>query len=160
MWQRFFSGVVVGIVIGWLFFISLYGIAQENQINKITKLQDEKKSLMNDKNILLEEEKKKNSELQKKLTIQDIKVTIKDKNGGPKLEQIVKFQLKNKIEEQIHSLISSDIESVATNKLLIYRAIEGHTFAIDDKKYQLKIESIVIYTTLELTVKIQDVKIS
>lgn len=159
LWQRFFSGIIVGIVIGWLFFISIYGMAQERQINKIKKLQTEKQSLIRDKEILYEEEKKKNEALQKKLTIQDIKIIIKDKKDQ-KLEQITKYELKSAIEERIHSIINSDIESVATNKLLIYRAIEGHTFTIDNKRYQLSIESIVIYTTLELTLKVDDIQIS
>ncbi|MFC7393665.1 sporulation membrane protein YtrI [Scopulibacillus cellulosilyticus] len=150
-WQRFLSGVVVGMIIGFLFFILLYGLAQERQINKIREQATEIKSLQNDKKALLEDQDKENEELEKKLKVQDIQVNIQT-SSRKNIDRIVRYELEEQISERLQSLIKNNIESVAVNKELIYKAVEDHPFTIDKNAYYFKVKSLVIYSVIEVNV--------
>ncbi|MBM7644803.1 gas vesicle protein [Scopulibacillus daqui] len=150
-WQRFLSGVAIGMIIGFLFFVLLFGLAQERQINKIKEQATEIKSLENDKRALLEDQDKENKELEKKLKVQDVQVNILS-SQRINLDRIVRYELEQQISERLHSLIKNDIESVAVNKELIYKAVEGHPFTIDKNSYYFKVKSLVIYSVIEINV--------
>ncbi|MFD2618054.1 sporulation membrane protein YtrI [Terrilactibacillus laevilacticus] len=149
-WQRFLAGIIVGTMIGFSFFILLFGMAQERQIQKIYEQETKIKTLQAHKKTLLEEQDQKNDLLEKKVTIQDIKVTIENS----KIEKILRYDLEEQMTRDLRSLINNDIESVAINKELIYNTIEKRTYTTDRMDYQFKIQTLVIFSTLEVNVRI------
>ncbi|TCP32082.1 hypothetical protein EV207_10155 [Scopulibacillus darangshiensis] len=156
-WQRFLSGITVGLIFGFIFFMSLYGMAQERQIDKIKEQQTEIKSLQRRNETLMDDKEEKNEQLEKKLLVQDVKVNILV-SKQKEIDRIILFELKEKIEERLHSLINNDIESISSNLDLIYKAIEGHPFMIDKVAYHFKIQDLVIKSVVEVSVKIIDAK--
>lgn len=153
-WQRFLSGVTIGMIIGFIFFLTLYGLAQERQIDKINQQATQIDSLERNRKTLLEDQDIENKKLEKKLTVQDVKVNIIDKKD--KIDRIVEFELEAKVKEQLNSLLNNDIESVSTNKELIYKAIEDHPFVIDKTPYHFAIQNLVIYSVIEVDIRAVD----
>jgi len=155
-WQRFFAGCAVGIIIGFCFFILLYGIAQERQMDKILEQETIIKDLQEANETLRESNEKENEKLSKQLTIQEVKVKI-DK-GKYALNHLIELDLQQAISSQLNILINKNIESVADNHQLIIQAVEGHTYTVEDKVYTFKVKSLVIFSTVQITVTLTDVK--
>ena len=154
-WQRFFAGCAVGIIIGFSFFIVLHGLAQERQIDKILEQQTIIDELKEDNKTLLEDQEEKNRELAKQLTIQEVNINI-DK-GKFSLNHIVELELKQAISSQLNILINKNIDSVAENQELIFQAINGHSYTVEDKTYLFRIKTLVIYSTVDMTVMLMEV---
>jgi hypothetical protein len=153
-WQRFFGGMIIGMVIGFCMFIFIYGVAHERQLQLIAKQKAQIQQLEEEHNILLEEEVKKNEELQNKLTVQSISVTI-EKDKKIRLDGVKSIDLKEGISRQIRSIIGNDIESVAKNKGLIFSAINNHSYLVEDQIFHVEVKSLTIYSDLEVLVKIK-----
>ncbi|GGH86726.1 mannitol-specific phosphotransferase system IIBC component [Pullulanibacillus pueri] len=154
--ERFFAGAVVGIVIGFVFFILIYGLAQDKQMQKITKQQVEIEGLKHDNEILKEKGLEENKELEKQLKVQEILVTIDD--GDENLPRLVTFELKRKIAQRLDSFKNKNIETVADTKDVIYGLIEGYSFQVEDKLYTFTVKNFVVSSTLDLTVQLLDAK--
>jgi uncharacterized protein YfeS len=155
-WQRFIAGLVLGIIIGWLLFIILSGIAQERQINLINQQKDQIKELKNEKEIWLDDVKKQNEKLQQKLTIQDIQIDFSNEKEI-NLGEAEQSKLKGQIKDQLSSLYNQSIETAAANRELI-NLIQNQPYTIDKNQYRVHIQSLVIYSTVEITLKIEKVK--
>jgi hypothetical protein len=153
-WQRFFGGMIIGIVIGFGIFIFINGVAQERQLQLIAKQKAQIEDLEDQRNILLEEEVKKNEDLQDKLTVQSISVTI-EKDKKIQLDGVKLIDLKEGISRQIRSIIGNDIESVAKNKGLVFSAINNHSYLVEDQIFHVEVKSVTIYSDFEVFVKIK-----
>ncbi|WP_085523112.1 sporulation membrane protein YtrI [Tuberibacillus sp. Marseille-P3662] len=158
-WQRFLAGVIIGMFVGFAFFLVIFGLAQEEQINKIKKQETKIDDLERSNETLLKEKKEKNEKLEKQLTVQEINVKIKvPEKYSEKVSEITKYDLKKKINEQLGSLVNQDVHSVYTTSDLIYRSIEDKTFIVDDTGYQFEILNVEYYSIINVTVKISDVE--
>jgi hypothetical protein len=155
-WQRFFAGAAIGIIIGYCFFIVLHGLAQERQIDKILEQETIIEGLKNDIKTLREGKDKENEELEKQLTVQEVNVKI-DK-GKFQLNHIVELDLKQAISSQLNILVNKNIDSVAENSELIFQAINGHNYQLEEKTYYFKVKTLVIFSTVQITVLLTDVK--
>ncbi|MGO4888698.1 sporulation membrane protein YtrI [Anaerobacillus sp. MEB173] len=155
-WQRFFAGVVIGMLIGWLFFLYNFGTVHEKLINQIKMQQLEIDELNRDIEILLSDKEKLNKENQKKLTIQKIDVSFTNEKQL-KLNELTLYELRKLAEDELSFLINNDIESASKTKEAMIRTIENKTFIIGDHHYQLKVEQLYLFTTLELYMKIKKV---
>lgn len=155
-WQRFFAGIVLGAIIGFAVFVFLNGVAQERQLQIIAQQKLQINELEKARRILMEEEEKQNEELEKKLTVQSITIKI-DKNPKILLDGIKELEIKETILEQLLPLIGNDIESVASNRGLIFNAINNKSFPIEDKVYYVKVRSVTIYSDLQLHVVVEKV---
>ena len=123
-WQRFFAGVVIGAIIGWVVFFYMYGKMQENLTQEIIE-QKQEISNLNDKIAIWEKESESlNEETEKKLTIQDIQITIENYRQYD-LDLLSVLQAQEAIRKDLSSLISKDLETVYKGKLLIKKTIEN-----------------------------------
>src|SRR5690625_3771814 len=75
-WQRFFAGVIIGILIGWLFFVFQYGQGYEDLMIRLSKQETTIKEQERRISELVSEQTKVNEENQKKLTIQQIELSF------------------------------------------------------------------------------------
>lgn len=155
-WQRFFAGIVIGAIIGFVFFIFINGVAQERQLLLIAHQKEQIKKLEETNRVLMEDDTKRNNELEKKLTIQSIQVKF-DSNQKIKLDGIKQIDLREQIATQLRPLIGNDIESVAQNKALIFNVINNHAFLVEEKIYQVQVRSVTIYSDLEVQVRVEKV---
>ncbi|HSU79692.1 MAG TPA: hypothetical protein VLK78_04695, partial [Candidatus Angelobacter sp.] len=147
--------MIIGIVIGFCMFIFINGLAQERQLQVIANQKAKIQELEETRSYLFEEEVKKNEELQKKLTVQSISVTI-EKNKRVQLDGVKLIDLKESISSKIRkAIIGNDIESVAKNKGLIFSAINNQAYLIEDQIIHVEVKSLTIYSDLEVQVQIK-----
>lgn len=156
-WAKFFAGIFFGAVISWMVFIYQYGITQEEQVKTINTLRDERNDLIRDKNILMENTAQLNEENKRKLTVQEIKITIINEKQY-NLNKFTMFQLREDVKNDLSHLLTQDIRSVSRNRELLRRAIENKVYKKDDRRFRLEIDTIYFDTTLEITLKIRSTK--
>ncbi|WP_142354011.1 sporulation membrane protein YtrI [Fredinandcohnia onubensis] len=153
-WQRFFAGVVIGALISWFVFLFQFGVLQDKQIQKISEQELEISDLKKSKEILIEDAKKLNEENKSKLKIQDFEIVFANRKKV-ELSSLDLHHMKTAVLEDLNSLIGQDIQSLSKNKDLLFRTIENRLYEMDDKTYKLKIHTVFVDTTLEISLNIE-----
>lgn len=155
-WQRFFVGVVIGAIISWLLYFYMHGVMQEKQILLIAKQKDTIAELTRNLEIWKKDYELLNEDIEKKIKIQDITVTIENYKTY-KLDLLSVIEAQKGIRNDLSSLITKDLETVYKGKLLIKKTIENKIIEINDKKYTFEVSEMMFYSTLILEVKIKRV---
>lgn len=156
-WQRFLSGLILGMILGWVLFIVISGIAQERQLSKIEEQRDQIEQLRNELKTWQEDSEEKNKKLEQRLTVQQIQIDIAGEQNS-KLGKLELSELKGKVKSLLSSLVKQNIEYVAANRKLVIQTIESHVYVIEKNKYRLKVKSLVIYSTVSVTVNVEKAK--
>lgn len=153
-WQRFIVGIFLGFIGGWILFIILSSTAHEQQLKEIDELKTKIESLKKENDDLTSDEKRKNKELQQRLTVQAIEIYYVNNETYKKLDKGEKLKLEKSIKEQLSSIRNNDIETVAKNKDLIY-LIENEDYTIEKDEYEITIKELVITSTLEIHIEVK-----
>lgn len=153
-WQRFFAGVFIGMLIGWTFFIHQFGHIHDDLIIKLRKqeltIQDQEDRI----ETLLSDQKKLNEENQKNLTIQEIDISFTNARKL-KLNELTVYELRQHALNELKFLEGKNISTVAATRELMLKAVENKVFKVGDTRYRLKAEQIILYTTIEIQMKIE-----
>lgn len=148
-WQRFFAGMIIGIIFGWFFFLYEFGTVQEKLVTEIKKqestIKDQKQSI----EILRSDQDEVNKKNLKKLTVQELKVYFKN-DKDLKLSELSIHELRSAIENELKSVKSKNIETIANSKELLFHTLENKTFVINDKRYHVTVKELYLFTTLEI----------
>ncbi|CAH0346222.1 sporulation membrane protein YtrI [Bacillus sp. CECT 9360] len=152
-WQRFFAGVAIGCIISWVVFLYMFGVQQENQFERIN---TQRKLIGNltDRNAIWEKDYQKlNEEVEKKLKIQEIEVTIL--NGKTfKLDHLSIAEAEDAIHDDLASLLTKDVETIYNGKSLLKKSIENKIVEINKKRYKLVVAEILFYTNMYIEVRL------
>lgn len=148
-WQRFFAGIALGSLISWCVFLYIFGEWQEDYSKIILKQEKRIEELIQEKKIWQEDIEKLNKINKEKLTIQELKVKIIE-HEKYHLDPFSIYEMEKEIEEDIGKIIAKDIETAFNSSELIEKAIENRTFKIHDKRYRLKVQKMVFYTTFTI----------
>ncbi|MBU9712932.1 sporulation membrane protein YtrI [Evansella tamaricis] len=154
-WQRFFAGIILGMLIGWLFFLYHFGMVHEKLILEL----NDKKSMIEKHertiDILRQDQDEQSQENQDKLKVQEIKVEFLNEEEV-NLSEMTIHDLRGAIETELEQIRNRQIEAVAASRDLLEKAVENKIYRVGgDKQYQLKIEKFILHTTLELFVRIE-----
>ncbi|WP_078555475.1 sporulation membrane protein YtrI [Bacillus alkalicellulosilyticus] len=153
-WQRFFGGVLLGMLIGWAFFVYNFGTIHEKLIYDIKMknitIEEQKETIEKLRN----EETRLNEEKEKRLTVQEIKITFSN-DRQLKLNELTIYELQHSVSNELKEVKGKSISSVVETKELLLRSIENKVFEIGERKYRLIRDEMYIYTTLELHMKIE-----
>jgi uncharacterized protein YqiB (DUF1249 family) len=152
-WQRFFAGMAIGGAISWVIFLYIFGVWQEEQSITIRKQQKEIVDLQGEKRIWQEEYKQMNKENMEKLTTQQINIKITNWERY-KLDSLSVLETEDSVKDDISMMLAKDIDTVYRSKELIKKIIENKPVVINEKRYKLKVEEMVIYTTLSIQLEI------
>lgn len=157
-YQRFFGGLLIGFIGGWVFFLINSGSLIEEYILQIKAQQIKIIELKNENSLFKEDQVKQNKENQKKLLVEEITVqfTNNDQSGAP--DRLAQLQLENAIKAELKIVLQKDVESVAENRELLKQLLQNKEFKVDDSKYRISTIEMNLYTTLELYVKVIQVK--
>ncbi|WP_134338495.1 sporulation membrane protein YtrI [Filobacillus milosensis] len=153
-WQAFFIGVLVGVVIGYLFFLYLYGEHTERWIEENLTLEKELKEVNKEYELLKKDTDQLSEENQKKLTIQDVEVKLLNAKQL-KLDRFTTLHLTDLIEDEIGTVMGQNIESVHGQRELLKRTLENKIFKVNNITYNVEIVELTIYTTLYVSVNIK-----
>jgi hypothetical protein len=153
-WQRFFAGMVIGGAISWCIFIYIFGVWQEKHTALIDKQSEEIIDLKEEKKIWQEEYKEINKRTIEQLTIQKINIKITNWEKY-KLDLLSVSEIEDSVKDDISMMIAKDIDTVYKSKELIKKIIQNKPVKINDKRYQLKVKEMVIFTTLSIQLEIE-----
>ncbi|WP_088013442.1 sporulation membrane protein YtrI [Gottfriedia acidiceleris] len=156
-WSKFFVGIFFGFIISWLVFIYFYGVTEEEQVKQISELKMLNREYLRNKNIFVENIERLNKENKRKLTVQEIKVTILNYKQY-NINDFTNHQLVSDVKDDLSNLLTQDIKSVSQNRELLRRAIENKVYIKDDRRFKLEIDTIYFDTVLEITLKIKSTK--
>lgn len=156
-YQRFLAGILLGFVIGWVFFLINYGLSQETYISRIKKQQEEIRELKRQVKNWTENQEKMNEEIEKKLKLQEITITFVNKEQL-KISPFTAFELEREAMRELEILLNKDIDSIAQNQALLRKLIENKNYNIDNESYQLKVHQLYLYTKLKLYLTIEKVR--
>ncbi|SDZ54678.1 hypothetical protein SAMN05421736_116115 [Evansella caseinilytica] len=153
-WQRFFAGFIIGMLIGWLFFLYHFGMVHEKLIMEIKEQQTTITNQEDRIENLTKEQDQKNEEMKKSLTVQEITITFTNEKEV-KLSELTLQELRGSIEGELELIRNKNIETVASSKELLLKSVENKVFIIGDKKYRLIIEQLILFTELEMYLRIE-----
>ncbi|MFC0522343.1 sporulation membrane protein YtrI [Pontibacillus salicampi] len=156
-WQRFLAGVFIGGIIAYACFLFMYGTYVENWIEKNLELHEKIRDLESTNEMLIQDKEELNKK--QKDIIQVHAVDIQFSNEKKLIEQhsidkLTVFNLRRLVKEQTPDLIGQDTNSLYDNASLIYRAIEARTYKVDDLKYEMKVERLLISQNVSITIRI------
>lgn len=152
-WQRFFSGMAIGGAISWGIFLYIYGVWQDRHYYEIRKQRDTITELNNDIKIWQQEYKEINKRNIEQLTVQKINVKIINSDKF-KLDTLSVFETEEAVKHDIGMMLAKDIDTVYKSKDLIKKIIENKTVKLNDKRYKLHVQEMVVYTTLTINLEI------
>lgn len=153
-WQRFLAGAAMGGLISWFIFLYIFGEWQEKYSKLIKKQEEDIARLINDKKIWQEEFKELNKKNREQLTVQEIKIKIKNSEKY-KIDTFSVFEIEDQLKEDISMMIAKDIETVYKSRELIKKIIENKVFKVNEKRYRVEVKELVIYTTLSVQLDIK-----
>lgn len=153
-WQRFFSGAVIGAIIGWVIFIFIYGTFQERLVGDLDKMEDQLK-IYKERIHILTEDNDKLKEARDKLKIEDFHISISN-HDKYMLNELSRASIIAQINTDLNHLISKEIESVAENQELLIKTIENKGYKLDEKTYYFRVYFLgIVDTTIHLDLMIE-----
>ncbi|CAG9619619.1 sporulation membrane protein YtrI [Sutcliffiella rhizosphaerae] len=155
-WQRFFSGTVIGAILGWLIFIWMYGTSVDIYVSELSEYKDTVKKLEERIDILTEDNDKLNEE-KDQLEIEDFKITIIN-HEKYMLNSFSSSSIIARITEDLNHLVSKDLANIKENRELLIKMIENKRYALDDKEYYFEVNFLYIDTTIEIDLLIVKVE--
>ncbi|QKS72044.1 hypothetical protein FLK61_35875 [Paenalkalicoccus suaedae] len=153
--KRFLVGVVLGMLIGWLFFIYQYGDVHESLLLDIQTLESELAKQTRTIDILREDQVKQNEENERRLTVQEVRIIIANERTS-KLSEWTLYELKDLIEQEVEDVRNKDIAHVAESRFFLQRMLENKTFTVNQQEYQVSLIQLFLYTTLEVHVEVHE----
>lgn len=152
-WQRFFAGVVIGMIGSWMVFFYMYGVLQEKQVIRIEQQAQEINKLSTANEIWEKDLAKLNEEIEKKLSIQEVEITIVN-DRFYNLDKLSVAEAEEKLSDDLAQLLTKNVEDVYRTKSLLKKSIENKVLEINKKKYLLKVREIFFYTNMEIEVEL------
>ncbi|WP_054703920.1 sporulation membrane protein YtrI [Bacillus sp. JCM 19041] len=138
-WLRFFSGILIGALIGWSFFLAEYGQKHDRLYGEIGKkniiiqdLQDKNAQFINDLSL-------QNEENAKNLLVQTVSVTILNTEQYH-LSRLNVYELRQQVLKELQHLQGTSIETIASLMEVMESAVENKTYKVNDNAYTLEIK--------------------
>ncbi|UOQ46161.1 hypothetical protein MUN89_09720 [Halobacillus salinarum] len=150
--RRFFAGVMLGTILGYLFFIFIHGQLHEKYAEENIKLNADLVELESKYEGLLNNEKEEN-EQSKDSTVEEISVHYSNAKRL-QVDLLTQHQLTTLIKQQLESIPGKEIHVVASQTDLIVAAIENKRFVVEDFTYQLTVQKLIVGHTVSLQLMI------
>ncbi|WP_100373748.1 sporulation membrane protein YtrI [Bacillus sp. FJAT-45037] len=152
-WQRFFAGIIIGVILGWGFFLYQYGVIYEGLM---LKLSEQEVTIQNQTRTIEElrsQQKEENEENQKNLTVQKIEIHFTN-TQKLKLNQLTLFELQQQALEELTFIERKNLASVAETKDLLVRTLENKVFEVGDHRLQLEVVYVFMWTNVQIDARI------
>lgn len=151
-WQLIFVGLFFGSLIAYGVLMYMYGEMYEDLLEKNMALQSELNDVKKQNESLLETNEDLDEQTKQPVTVDDIKLTIRNKDEL-KLDTFTTHKLEELVKEEINHLIGQDINTISKSEELLTSAIENKTYRVDDFSYEFTIVKLTITTTIKITIK-------
>ncbi|MFD2639858.1 sporulation membrane protein YtrI [Piscibacillus salipiscarius] len=152
-WQAFFVGIIVGTMVGYLFFLYIYGEHTERWIEENLTLRKELRNLEQDYELLKKDTDDLSKQSEQLLRIKDVEIELLNIDQL-KLDRFTTLRLTALIEDEIGAVVGNNISSVSEQRDLLVRTIENKTFKVNQIQYQVKVIYLTIGPTLDVSLEI------
>lgn len=138
-------------MVGYLFFLYIYGEHTERWIEENLTLRQELKDLEQDYELLKKDTDDQSDQL---LRIKDVEIELVNVEQL-KLDRFTTLRLTALIEDEIGAVVGNQIESVGEQRDLLVRTIENKSFKVNQINYQVKVVYLTIGPTLDVALEIR-----
>ncbi|KHE72403.1 sporulation membrane protein YtrI [Halobacillus sp. BBL2006] len=151
-WKRFFAGVVLGTILGYLFFLFIHGQFQEQYTKEHIELTSKLNEVEDKYEALLKNQNNRNET--KPLSVVDISVAY---TNAKRLEVdlLTQHQLTSMVKEQLTSIPGKDLTTVASQVDLMVSTIENKNYVVDDLSYELKVSKLIVSEVIQFQLEIK-----
>ncbi|ADF41590.1 sporulation membrane protein YtrI [Priestia megaterium] len=153
-WQRFFAGIVIGAIVSWGVFLTIYGVSRDRELEEIRIANDKLEKANLQISAWQEDVKALNKEMKQHLIIQNVKVKLVNGNRY-KVNSVVEYNIQKSVDKEAQHLIAQDIESAYRSRDILKKAIENKKYEFDKTIYEIEVHQIYFYTTLSIEVRIK-----
>lgn len=153
-WQRFLAGAAIGGMISWFIFLYIFGEWQEKYSKLIKQQEEDIARLKDDIKIWQEDFKELNKKNREQLTVQEIKIKIRNSEKY-KMDTFSVYEIEEQLIEDISMMKAKDIDTVYKSRGLIKKMIENKVIKVNEKRYRVEVKEMVIYTTLSIQLDIR-----
>jgi hypothetical protein len=156
---RFIGSFIIGMIVGAAIFLVMYGHSYQDLLLENRKLE----SNMEELHIQLESAMMKEEELnwrkQQKILVKKIEIEVVKKKEG-NIDDFVETEIIDRLRGDLKFLIGMPLENIseAHTHTAIIHLISGRKYEINQQEFGLKLESLVIYSTLKIRVHVDKVK--
>lgn len=148
-WQRFFLGLVTGMIISYVIILYMYGSMYEQLFEQNLKLASEVTELEDLYESLLQDRRDEDEAQRKQTIVESIEITITNYEEL-KLDRLLIHQFSELIKEEIKHIIGIELSVIAASDQLLLSTIENKAFTIDDFTYYFHVEKLIISQTVKL----------
>ncbi|WP_206760643.1 sporulation membrane protein YtrI [Halobacillus yeomjeoni] len=154
-WKRFFAGLLLGTIAGYMFFLFIHGQLQEKYAedhialtSELNQLEAKYQGLLNQKN----QEKGVKS-------IRVLEISLAFDNAKKlEVDLLTQHQLSSLVKDQLKSVTGKDLRIVADQVDLMITAIESKNYVVDDFTYQLKVKKLIVSEIIHFNLEIKIVR--
>ncbi|WP_409069663.1 hypothetical protein ACFLKB_09800 [Clostridium sp. FAM 1755] len=150
--KYFFSfcvGLIVGGLIGIIFFSLFISYRIENYHRKITYLNN----IIEDQQVRLEGLENKLSK--KKLIVKKIEVEIRFKKKKSE-DELVAIELEKHIKEKFNNLIGKELDKLDSD--ILVQVVDNRIMNIENKQYKTKVEKIIIAQNIKFYIEVEEIQ--
>ncbi|EJP6471635.1 hypothetical protein K8O96_03965 [Clostridium sporogenes] len=150
--KYFFSfcvGLIVGGLIGIIFFSLFISYRIENYHRKITYLNN----IIEDQQVRLEGLENKLSK--KKLIVKKIEVEIRFKKKKSE-DELVAIELEKHIKEKFNNLIGKELDKLDSD--ILVQVVDNRIMNIENKQYKIKVEKIIIAQNIKFYIEVEEIQ--
>ncbi|SDI77946.1 sporulation membrane protein YtrI [Natribacillus halophilus] len=155
-WQRFLAGVIIGSLIGWGLFLYQFGNVHEDMVVELGKKEIHIEQLERNLESLREREQEEEND-ERDFVIEEISIVFENEEES-RLSELALYDLQQQAMEELEHLLDEDVESVAENRELLVRTIENKRYPSNDYEYNLIVQQVTLYRTLEIHVEVVPVE--
>lgn len=148
-WQRFFLGLITGIIISYVIILYMYGAMYEQLVEKNLKLHGEVTELEDLYESLLQDREDEDEARRMQSIVETIEITITN-HKELKLDRLLIHQFSELIKAELKHIIGMDLSVLAASDQLLISTIEKKAFTIDDFTYYFDVEKLIISQTVKL----------
>jgi hypothetical protein len=151
-WRRLFAGIILGTVLGYVFFLYIHGQLQQKYTEehiemtaKISEWESKYETLLNNQ---------EQGTGEKTLSIKDIEISY---TNAKKLEVdlLTQHQLTTLVKDQLTSIPGKEIDVVADQVDFIISTLENKNYVVDDFNYELKITRMIVSEVITMHLEIK-----
>lgn len=151
--QSFFLGVLTGVVIGYLFFLFVYGEHTERWIEENMEVRDELQKISQENDLLKQDKEHLSEENEERISVQSIEVELENAKQLD-LDRFTEYELTDLVIQELNTIVGRNISSVSEQRDLLVRTIEHKTYTVRNINYSLEVTHLTISPILLITVEI------
>lgn len=151
-WQQFLLGSLTGAIIAYILFVYIHGALYEQTVTENVQLQAMISQLERQNEALLQD--KEDLEGNKTIIVQSIALEFLN-TDEMHIDRLTEHKLEDMLKKELHSIIGSDVKSLAESDELLTRLIETNVFTVADTSYTFFVHKLFVAEHVKIVLRIK-----